>query len=129
MDRAFGNICDASFQQEGDAWVLDFQPAEETGIDRARLSVTMDGDKVTGYTVYFDFTYTDSKTGQLVRVIDDKGFVGDTETSRVQGYRDGVQVRDINRTVTYTPGTTAPLTTPDEGAEVVNLIDVLKAAE
>ena len=54
---------------------------------------------------------------------------GDTETSRVQGWRDGKQVRDINRTVTYKPGTTAPKTVPDEGANVASLIDVLKAAE
>ena len=61
----------------------------------------------------------------------DASFVleGDTETSRVQGWRDGKQVRDINRTVTYKPGTTAPKTVPDEGANVASLIDVLKAAE
>ncbi|MCI6613759.1 MAG: hypothetical protein MSC54_06085 [Clostridiales bacterium] len=41
----------------------------------------------------------------------------------------GQQVRDINRTVTYKPGTTAPKTVPDEGANVASLIDVLKAAE
>ena len=129
MDRAFGNFCDASFVLEGDTWVLDFEPVEETGIDHARLTVTMDGETVTGCAVSFDFSYTDAKTGQQVRVIDEKNFVGDTETSRVQGWRDGKQVRDINRTVTYKPGTTAPKTVPDEGANVASLIDVLKAAE
>lgn len=129
VDRTFGNVCDASFRLEGNTWVLDLQPAEETGIDHARLSVTMDGETVTGCAVSFDFSYTDAKTGQQVRVIDEKNFVGDTETSRVQGWRDGKQVRDINRTVTYKPGTTAPKTVPDEGANVASLIDVLKAAE
>ena len=129
MDRAFGNLCDASFVLEGNTWVLDFEPVKETGIDHARLTVTMDGETVTGYSVYFDFTYTDAKTGQQVRVIDEKSFTGDTETSRVQGWRDGVQVRDINRAVTYTPGTTAPITAPEEGAQVLELSSLIGKAQ
>lgn len=129
IDRALGSLCDASFTQEGDTWVLDYQPAEETGVDHTRLTVTMDGETVTGYSVYFDFTYTDSKTGQQVRVVDEKSFTGDTATSSVQGWRDGVQVRDITRTVTYTPGSTAPVTAPEEGAQVLELSSLIGKAQ
>lgn len=127
--QLYSNFCDDAFVQDGNTWTAECRPPAETGINLGRRSVTIEDGKVTGYAAYMDYSYLSPVSGETVRLVVDKTVTNGTEINRYMVEQDGVVTNELTRTLTYTPGTTEPLTLPDEGAQVRELSEMLDGAQ
>ena len=126
VEKIVTALSDQGFVAADNAMVSTYTFAEDEGMLTVKLTLNTEGETVKGYAM--DFAMSAQAEGQTMGMsmnvaMDDQDKMKATFNMDLAG----LMTMDMTMDGHYTPGTTAPVTTPPEGATVVDYMEMLGA--
>lgn len=126
METAANTLCDEGFALVDGQRVATYTLEEDGASVTLAMVLEMDGETVKGYSVGMDMTATaEAQSMEMSMTVG----VDSQDNMKAELTMDAAGLLTMNMTMEgkYTPGTTAPVTTPPEGATVVDYMELLQS--
>lgn len=124
VESTVNALCDDGFTLTNGLWVTDYAMAENDVEFSLTLALDLDGETLKGYSMGMGMTaqVEDQTMGMSMTVGLDSE---DTMKAELTMDMAGLLTMDMTLDGKYAPGTTAPVTTPPEGATVVDYMELV----